>query len=324
MTEEINNSSKKISAVVVTYNGTKTICSCLDSLLDSSYKVQIVVVDNASTDETLELLQNYPNIVLLQLKENIGFGQANNLGISYAMDHDSDYVFLLNQDALVDQTTIEQLFSFAEGNPEYGIISPLHLNGDGSEIDPKVIGHINRGNPHFFSDLYFDRIQTSYDLPFINAAAWLISSDCIKKVGGFSNLFFMYCEDDDYCYRVRLNGFKVAFLPDSIIYHKRISNIPTQTGWGEVKLKAIRETSNIIHILTNNPSSFFKQSLNWFVTHSLRIVKALFDLRFKEAFILLVAKAFVLMKIPSMIEHRNYIHRGIQNNLPQVYKKIDA
>ena len=311
-----NISSKNVTAIVVTYNGSKTICDCLDSLRKSRHKIQIVVVDNASTDDTQVLLKNYPDVNVLLQKKNIGFGQANNLGIKLALDHDADYVFLLNQDAMVEDNTIEELLNFAEANPEFAIISPLHLNGEGTEIDPKVIGHINRGNPRFFSDLYFDRLQTSYILPFINAAAWLISSKCLRLVGGFSDLFFMYCEDDDYCYRVRLSGFKVALLPNSIIYHKRINNIPVQSGWQEIKLASLREAGDINLRLTNNPQNFIKLFFYWSVNHSLRILKALFDLRFEQAFILLVAKVIVLIKLPKMTKHRSCIHKRIQNKVP--------
>lgn len=309
------HTTSNIIAIIVTYNGSKTICECLTSLQNSRHKVQTIVVDNASTDNTQALVQSFPDVILLQLERNIGFGLGNNIGIKLALDHNADYIFLLNQDAEVNDTTIGQLLQFAINNPDCGIISPLHLNGDGSEMDTKFIGHIKRGNPRFFSDAYFNRLQPSYYLPYINAAAWLIPSGTIKKVGNFSDLFFMYCEDDDYCYRVILNGFRIALLTEAIIYHKRISNIPTQTGWGEVKLKALREASNAFHALANNPMNFNKLLLYWSVNHCLRIVKALADLRWKNALILLVTKLIVLIKLPKIVDHRSSIHKVVQNSI---------
>ena len=94
------NSSKKIFVIIVTYKGHQWYERCFASLCNSEYPVQTIVIDNASNDGTVEYIRKYfPEIHLIESKENLGFGRANNIGMRYALDHGCDYVFLLNQDA---------------------------------------------------------------------------------------------------------------------------------------------------------------------------------------------------------------------------------
>jgi GT2 family glycosyltransferase len=88
------------------------------------------VVDNNSADDTVNFIKaNYPEVTLLEQNKNLGFGKANNIGISLAMKNEADYVFLLNQDAWVQPDTIEKLVSAHQREPQFGILSPMHLNG---------------------------------------------------------------------------------------------------------------------------------------------------------------------------------------------------
>ena len=91
---------------------------------------------NASGDGTVEYIkENYPEIMLIESKENLGFGKGNNLAMRYALDHGCDYVFLLNQDAWLDENdTIEKLVEVAQRHPEYGILSPMHMNINGTGL----------------------------------------------------------------------------------------------------------------------------------------------------------------------------------------------
>src|ERR1700761_24513 len=126
-----------IAVIIVTYNGAKWIEKCITSLLNSSFKVKIIVVDNGSTDETLNLLEKYTEIYLLKATKNLGFAKANNEGITIGLQQNVEYIFLLNQDAWVERDTIEKLLNVAEANKEYGIISPIHLNGSYTALDLK-------------------------------------------------------------------------------------------------------------------------------------------------------------------------------------------
>ena len=128
--------SLKVKVVIVTHNGMTWIDTCLKSLLNSSIPVSIIVVDNCSSDSTIEFIKaNFQDVSLLEQNKNIGFGKANNIGISLAMKKGADYVFLLNQDAWVEDKTLEKLVQAHQKEQVFGIVSPMHLNGKGDALD---------------------------------------------------------------------------------------------------------------------------------------------------------------------------------------------
>lgn len=127
--------------VIVTYNAMKWIHSCLDSLLGSVVPTQIIVVDNASSDGTLEeIKKHYSQVTCIAQSENIGFGAANNIGIQHVFsqctpENPPEAIFLLNQDAKIEPNTLSVLLKSLKANPEFGILSPIHFNGTGTDLD---------------------------------------------------------------------------------------------------------------------------------------------------------------------------------------------
>ncbi|MDO5523245.1 MAG: glycosyltransferase family 2 protein [Bacteroidia bacterium] len=208
----------KICTIVVSYNFEKWLHTCLPSLQNSSVKSTVLVIDNASSDNTCDIIiKDYPEVVLLQNHKNMGFGKANNLGMRYALDNKFDYVFLLNQDAWVEPDTIEKLIEASSQHPEFGIISPIHLNGSGEKLDFGFSNYTNLKNKEEALNLS-DTITTC---KFINAAAWLIPVPVVKKVGGFAAIFPHYGEDVNYSQRVRKQKLKTGFVKDAFVYHHR-------------------------------------------------------------------------------------------------------
>lgn len=209
-----------VFAVVVTYNGMQWVDRCMGSLSQSAVPVSVVVVDNASTDGIVQYIrQNYPNVHVIETGSNLGFAKANNLGIRYALDHGADYVFLLNQDAWIENDTMGLLLeSFAE-HEKAGIVSPMHLNGDGDKLDWNFVSNLPGS---FASDSFLGKVKRLYESRYINAAAWLICRNCIEKVGGFDTLLFVhYGEDYNYCQRTIYHGFDVLIDTSARIYHDR-------------------------------------------------------------------------------------------------------
>ncbi|NAS29820.1 glycosyltransferase [Flavobacteriaceae bacterium R38] len=214
-----------VFSVIVTYNGIRWIKKCLESIID---QCQVIVIDNNSQDDTVELIKNeFPEVQLLEQSKNLGFGKANNLGISIAMQKGADYVFLLNQDAYVDAAAIEKLSHFANSNKDYGIICPIHCNWEATHLERSFSEYINyANNKDFYSDYVLQKpIKTVYDVPFVAAAAWLITKECINRIGGFDPIFFHLGEDANYCQRVLYHGLKIGVLPEVRIYHDTMNRI---------------------------------------------------------------------------------------------------
>lgn len=212
--------NKDVYIIIVTFNGLKWLKECLDS----TNPYQVIVVDNKSIDGTPHFIKTkYPSVILLEQKENLGFGKANNIGISHAIKLGADYVFLLNQDAYLFPDTINLLVKAQKENPDFGVLSPIHLNGKGECLDKNFSNYLNSNSkPHIYSDLVLERVSSQlYEVSFINAAGWLISKSSLENVGGFDPIFFHYGEDNNYCHRLEYHGIKTGVLRNSFLKHDR-------------------------------------------------------------------------------------------------------
>lgn len=199
---------------------------CLNSLRASTVPVTAIVIDNGSTDGTRKYVpQHYPDAVWLPQDRNLGFGQANNIGLRYALEHNADYVLLLNQDATIGKDAIERMLNCSDGNI---ILSPLHLNGDGRRLDGQFRICVSRSEDALLDDLLVSKaLRNTYLGPdresgcVIPAACWFIPISIIKKIGGFNPLFFHYGEDGNYALRLFYHHIDFKICPAATMRHDR-------------------------------------------------------------------------------------------------------
>lgn len=213
----------KVYVIIVTYNAMKWVDKCFTSLRNSSVKVFPVVVDNLSKDETVMYIkENYPEVYVIENKDNRGFGQANNQGIEYAYKQGATHFFLLNQDAWIETNAIANTIA-VQDKYQIGIASPVHLNGDGNLLDYNFYRTliINEDNRPLVSDLLLNQLKPYYPIFKINAAAWIISREVIDLIGGFDPVFFHYGEDGNYCQRLHYHGKSMAIIPTAFVCHDR-------------------------------------------------------------------------------------------------------
>ena len=221
----------KIFVIIVTYKGHQWYERCFTSLRNSEYPVQTIVIDNSSNDGTVEYIrESFPEIHLIESKENLGFGRANNIGMRYALDHGCDYVFLLNQDAWVEPNSINELVKIHQQYPEYGVLSPMHVTADKKglyiEIEDGKTDHSNS----LLSDCYFQSLKDVYTFKYINAAAWLMTRQTLETLGGFDPIFFLYGEDDNYLQRMEYHGVKLGLAPKIQIIHDHHTIVKNNTN----------------------------------------------------------------------------------------------
>lgn len=212
----------KIYVIIVTYKGKQWYDRCFASLRESTIPVQTIVVDNASNDGTVEYIRNrFPEIHLIESKENLGFGRANNLAMRYALDNGCGYVFLLNQDTWIEPDAIEKLVKVHQQHDEYGILSPLHVAPDGKNLNMLVDDGKNQyeKNLDLLSDSLLGVCKEVYPISYVNAAAWLLPRKTLETVGGFDPIYFHYEEDDDYLNRVYYHKLGVGLCPQARIVH---------------------------------------------------------------------------------------------------------
>lgn len=208
--------------IIVSYNGMQWLKRCLDSVYSSSMPVTIIVVDNNSNDNsTVFIEKNYPAIILIKLNKNQGFGKANNIGIEYALKHNANYIYLLNQDAWIKPDTLKVLIDVQQQHPEYGIISPIQITASENKLDNNFLYTCATKCKNLLNDLYFNSTKEIYELSDIMAAHWLITRDCLLSVGGFSSVFFHYGEDINLQHRAIYHGFKNGICPFTRAIHDR-------------------------------------------------------------------------------------------------------
>ena len=217
-----------VYAIIVTYNAMRRswIEHCLRSLSESSVEVTPIVIDNGSSDDTRTFVPaRFPQAVWLPQDRNMGFGQANNIGLRYALEHDADYVLLLNQDATIGRDALEKMIPLCADD---ALVSPLHLNGEGTRLDASFRTCINSLEGELLDDVLVGHTtQPSYPGPslasgcVIPAACWLLPVSVVKRIGGFNPLFFHYGEDGNYYQRLHFHHVPVKICPSAIMCHDR-------------------------------------------------------------------------------------------------------
>lgn len=219
---------ERVLVIIVTYNGMQWIEKCLDSTRASVVPLDVFVIDNGSTDGTQDFIRkNYPEVILFQSEENLGFGKANNIGFQRALDCGFEYVYLLNQDAWIQANTIRILIDCHKRHPVFGVLSPFQLQANLKHLD-KNFCYICGGCKELIDDFYFQNVQEIYPVPMVMAAHWLVSRECLEKVGGFSPIFPHYGEDDNYANRVWFHGYSVGIVPEAIAIHDRENRVESK------------------------------------------------------------------------------------------------
>lgn len=252
----------KITVVIVTYNGSRWIEKCLTSLKASNCDFETIIVDNFSTDETVRIAEKFEDVQIIKSEQNLGFGKANNIGIKKALENGAEFVFLLNQDTWVYEDTIADLVAVLESKSEFGIISPLHFSADEQTLDENFSVYYNRKtqNEGFVSEV-----------PFVNAAAWMVSKYCFEKVGFFEPVFSHYGEDRNFCDRVKFHGFKIGITDNSKICHDRVivrnnkkdllqSQYKILITFLDVNLSLFKASIKAMKEVVGLPKYFFKRS----------------------------------------------------------------
>lgn len=228
-----NLSLPKVFVIVLNFNGIKTLPDCLNAVFQSDYpNLEVVVVDNNSKDGSLEQARlRYSRAHFIKNSSNVGFSKGNNIGIRYALEKFADYIFLLNNDAIIEKETLSLLLQALDMNASASIVSPIILKNDnktiwfaGGTINWRKMrtGHVEEA----LSD-------SPYKSEYLSGCAMLIKKEVFKKIGLFDERFFLYYEDADFSLRARKANFELLVEPKSHIKHLEQSNTenPNKNYW---------------------------------------------------------------------------------------------
>lgn len=219
------SSSPRVLIVVLLYNSAEYIGDCFSSLAKIIYpkdSFEILVIDNASTDNSAELVKkNFPQVTLIKNKENLGFAAGNNIGFEYGEKNNFDYVYLLNADTVVEPNFVDKAVELAKTDKKIAAVQSkmlLHsdktkINSIGNEIHYLGFGFAGGHNTD-------DHSMPSKEITYPSGGACLYSVSALKEIGYFNPDFFLYHEDLDLGWRIWLTGYKCMLAPDSVVYHK--------------------------------------------------------------------------------------------------------
>ena len=216
------NTLPKVTVVIVNWNGAQFLERCLTALMAQTVVPnETILVDNASSDGSLDIVRRFPSVRLLAQDKNLGFARANNLAIESA-SVDSEWIALLNPDAFAEPNWLEALLAAAQANPDVAFFgSKLVTAADTAVLDGAGdVYHVSglvwrRGHGAPVSSLS-EQVREVFSPC---GAAAMYRRSALLEVGGFDEDFFCYVEDVDLGFRLRLAGYRCLYVPSSVAHH---------------------------------------------------------------------------------------------------------
>lgn len=231
----LSSHPSKISTIIIAYNSATHLPRCLDCIKSQTYRnFEIILIDNASQDESLAIAKKYQgqlNLQIIEQQQNTGFATANNLGAKMAQ---GEWLVLLNADAFPQPDWLEKLLQAAEEHPEFAAFSSRQLSAGNQEILDGA------GDAYHISGMAWRRyigypaheygLQTR-EVFIACAAAAMYQREAFLDAGGFDEDYFAYFEDVDLGFRLRLRGYRTLYVADAVVAHVGSSTFGKQSNF---------------------------------------------------------------------------------------------
>jgi GT2 family glycosyltransferase len=274
----------RVCIIIVTFNKKESLQQSIKAIQDNNYhNKQVIVVDNASTDGTIEMLSSeFPFVMIIRSAINTGYTGGNNIGIKYAIEVlRADYLLILNDDAISDKNLIKELVRNMEMDPEIVVASPKIYSFE----NPQTLCQ-NYGDYNYYLGLNskpLTSIESPEEIALLRGTCFLISSRFIKIGGLFDTNYFMYFDEANLSFRIRKLGYKIVFVPSARIYHQLINSSSGKTN----SLVLYYSTRNELLFARNNlnmilfvflwiPRFFLRLIICWTNSRNIEMLNALF------------------------------------------------
>ena len=218
-----------VSVIIVNYNGGSKLLECVDSVFRFTSDFELILADNASTDNSLQLIEKrFPQVMIVRNSENLGFAGGNNVAIKRSKGR---WIVLLNPDTKVTNKWLDNLLNRADLSSQIGIVAPKLLHMDGKTINST--GHVfdfrrgfarDRGSGETDEGQY----EVAQEVASCCFACAAIKREVVNQIGLLDEKMIMYYEDVDFCIRARVAGWKVLYSPKSIVLHHGAGVTPTR------------------------------------------------------------------------------------------------
>ena len=280
----MNATKSDVLIVILNFNGWKETLSCVDAVLKQTYdRYHIYLIENGSKDDSITKLksfENHPKITYLKNPKNLGFAGGVNQGIRFAIEHDYEYVALLNNDAIVDKNWLKQLITTCKKMGS-SATTGLLLNSDGKKIESTGDSYSDWGLP--FPRQRDEDVSDALESGFVfggTAGASLYRTELFKDIGLFDETFFAYFEDTDISFRAQLAGHTAYYDKKALAYHDHGTTSSKMPGF------------TVYQTFKNLPLFFWKDvpahmliitGLRFFACYGLMYVRALLRGQFAPA-----------------------------------------
>lgn len=233
----------QVSIVILNWNGKKDTMECLKSLrkLEKvNYNLQIIVVDNGSTDNSIDDIKKvsgFKDFIVLENKENLGFAAGNNVGIKFALKNGADFIMLLNNDTVVKEDLVLNFLACADKHKNAGILTPKIYFYPGYEYHKERYNKSEKGRVIWYAggiidwdnifasnygvdDTDIGQYSKELEYDFATGACMMIRREVFERIGLLDERYFLYLEDTEFSQRAKKLGWKIIFVPDGIVWHK--------------------------------------------------------------------------------------------------------
>lgn len=211
----------KTVIILVNYNGTQLTLDCIESINKGTVVPDVIVIDNNSNAFDRSLFEGYSNVIVIENDENLGFSGGNNVAINYALRNDYSYLMLLNNDTIIDKYMVETLLNKIDENL---LLVPKMYYYSNPRLLWYAGGYFNKLKGEAFHIGIGEEDVGQYDeeryVSFATGCCLFADKNVYEQLQGFSEEYFMYCEDTDFCLRCQEEGVKVYYVPSAKLWHK--------------------------------------------------------------------------------------------------------
>lgn len=261
-----------VSIIIVSYNTRDLLYNCINSIYSNNIQCdyEVIVVDNNSQDDSCKMLrEEFPQVKLIESPQNLGFGRANNLGITHAK---GDYYLFLNSDTLLMNNAIDNFLDYIRLNAKehIGALGSILINKDGQNMHSYgaflSIKYLLQDILHKYISIFIksikmphevflcpDDVESSLEVDYITGADLFVPADIVRKMGAFDPIFFMYCEEVDWQKRMADGGYKRIIINGPRIIHLEGASAPSMNKHRSIGRTINTFTSQIQYIRKHNP-----------------------------------------------------------------------